>query len=121
MAKLLEKDGAEMMAALVSIATPIKRLMDDDEFSAAWKEATKKGLRTGMTDVLKIYVDIVPLLLGDKHLNDTMQILAVIEGTTVKALLKKKGTELLSDVVKAFDEQIKPFFSLLSLSVGVKP
>ena len=120
MAKLLEKNGAEMMAALVGIATPLKHLMDDPEFDKAFKEATKKGLKTKMTDILRIYADLTPHLFGDKHLNDTLAILAVIEGTSVKELLKMNGVDLLGDALKAFNEQIKPFFTRLGVSVGVK-
>lgn len=118
--KLLEKSGAEMCAALVSIASSLRRFMDDEEFDKAWKKATKKGLDTGMTDILKIYADIAPLLFGDAHLHDTMQILATIEGKTVKELMDMNGTELLADALKAFNEQIKPFFTQLGLSVGTK-
>ena len=120
MAKLLEKNGAEMCSALVSIASTLKHFMDDDEFDKAWKKATAKGLKTGMTDILKIYADLTPLLFGDKHLKDTMQILAVIEGKSVKELLAMNGTELLGDAFKAFNEQIRPFFSRLGISVGGK-
>ena len=120
MAKLMEKNGAEMMQALVGIAAPLKRLMDDPEFDRAFKEATKKGLKTGMTDVLQIYADLTPQLFGKKHLNDTLSILAVIEGTTVKELLAMNGVDLLGDALKAFNEQIKPFFLRLGISAGVK-
>ena len=118
MAKLLEKNGAEMCAALVSIAATLKKFMDDDEFDKAWQNATKEGVRLKQTDVLKVYADIVPLLFGEKHLNDTMQILAVIEGKSVKELLEMNGTELLTDALKAFNEQLKPFFTQLGISVG---
>lgn len=118
--KLLEKNGAEMMAALANIAIPLKHLMDDEEFDQAWKEATKKGLRMGMNDVLRIYADIAPLLLGDKHLKDTMAIISEIEGVSVKELLKMDGTEMLCDVLKAYKEQLQPFFIRLGLSVGGK-
>ena len=120
MAKLLEKNGAEMCAALVSIAAPIKKLMDDPEFDQAWKRATKKGLKTGMTDILQIYADLAPLLFGDKHVKDTLSILATIEGKPVNELLKMNGTEMLCDALKAFNEQLKPFFLQLGVSVGVK-
>lgn len=120
MAKLLEKNGAEMMAALVNISAPLKRFMDDPEFDKAWKEATKKGLQTKTTDVLKIYVELVPILLGKEHLKDTMEILAEIEGTTANKMLKMNGTELLGDLLKAYKEQLEPFFIQLGLSVGVK-
>ena len=120
MAKLMEKNGAEMMSALVSIAVPLKKFMDDEEFSQAWKRATKKGLKTGMSDILEIYAELAPLMFGDAHVKDTLAILAVVEGTTVRELLKMNGTELLADALKAFNEQIKPFFMRLNLSVGGK-
>lgn len=119
MAKLLEKNGAEMMAALAGIALPLKRFMEDPEFDKAWKEATKKGVTTGMTDVLKIYVDLAPLVFGDKHMKDTLAILSTIEGTSVKELLKMNGTDLLTDALAAYREQLLPFFTRLGLSAGV--
>lgn len=119
MAKLLEKNGAEMCAGLVSIASTLKKFMDDDEFDRAWKNATKKGMKTGMTDILKIYAELAPLLFGDKHLKDTLQILSVIEGKPVKEMLEMNGTELITDALNAFNEQIKPFFHRLGISVGV--
>ena len=118
MAKLMEKNGAEMCAALVSIAASLKRFIDDKEFDEAWKKATKKGVDMGMTDVLEVYVDLTPMLFGEKHLQDTMQILSVIEGKSVKELLDMNGTELIADAIKAFNEQLKPFFTQLGISVG---
>ena len=120
MAKLLEKNGAEMATALVNIAVPLKRFMEDAEFDEAFKDATKKGVQLGMTDVIQVYASLVPLLLGEKHLKDTLAILAEIEGTTVSKMLKMNGTELLGDMIKAFQEQIKPFIMQLGLSVGAK-
>lgn len=118
MAKLLEKNGAEMMAALANIAIPLKHFIEDEEFDAAWKKATKKGVSTGMTDILRIYADLAPMMLGDKHMKDTLAILSVIEGVSVGKMLKMDGTELLCDALAAWNEQIKPFFMRLGLSVG---
>lgn len=117
MAKLLEKNGAEMASALVSLATPLKNFMEDTEFSDAFKKCTKKGVKTQSSDILQIYVELVPHLFGDKHLKDTLQILAIIEGTTVQKMLKMNGTELMADAMSAWNEQIKPFFMQLGLSV----
>ena len=119
--KLLEKNGAEMAAMLVNMAARLRRFMDDKDFVHAWKEATKSGLKTGNSDVLEIYSEIVPLLLGEKHLKDTLAILADIEGKTVQEMLKMNGTELLADALQAYKEQILPFFTRLGLSAGVKP
>ena len=120
MAKLLEKNGAEMASALVNIAAPLKRFMDDPEFDKAFKAATRKGIRTKMTDVLQIYTDIAPHLFGEKHLHDTLTILSEIEGKPVKELLAMNGVELLGDALAAFKEQLTPFFQRLGISVGVK-
>ena len=119
--KLLEKNGAEMAAMLVNMAARLRRFMDDKDFVHAWKEATKKGLKTGNSDVLEIYAEIVPMLLGEKHLKDTLAILADIEGKTVQEMLKMNGTELLADALQAYREQVLPFFTRLGLSAGVKP
>ena len=116
MAKLLDKNGAEMASALVALATPMKNFMEDAEFSEAFKECTKKGIRTQSTDLLQIYTTLVPHLFGDKHLKDTLQILAIIEGTTVQKMLKMNGTELMADALAAWNEQIKPFFMRLGLT-----
>ena len=120
MKKLLEKNGAEMCAALVELSAPLKNFMDDPEFDRAFKEATKKGLKLQMTDVLQVYVDIVPQLFGEKHLKDTMKILSVIEGKSVKELLAMNGTDLIADTIAAFNEQIAPFFTRLGVSSGAK-
>lgn len=120
MAKLLEKNGAEMMSALVNIAIPLKHFMDDPKFDKAFKAATRKGLKTKMTDVLEIYTELTPQLFGEEHLHDTLAILAEIEGKTVKELLEMNGVDLLADALKAFKEQLKPFFIRLGISVGVQ-
>lgn len=120
MAKLMEKNGAEMAASLVKIAVPLRRFMEDAEFDEAWKKATKKGLDTGMTDVLRIYAELVPLLFGDAHLKDTLAILAEIEGVKVSEMLKMNGVDMIADALQAFNEQLKPFFTRLGISVGVK-
>ena len=116
--KLMEKNGAEMCAALVSIAAPIKRFLDDPEFDAAFKEATKKGLKMGTNDVLKVYADLVPMIFGDKHIKDTMAILSAIEGKSVKALLAMNGADLIADTIAAFNDQLAPFFTRLGISSG---
>lgn len=120
MAKLLEMNGAEMAAALVSISGSIKRFMEDETFKSAFKRATAEGVKKNATDLLEIYTDLVPMLFGEKHLRDTLGILATVEGTTVSKMLKMPGTELLKDAMGAWKEQIAPFFIQLGLTVGGK-
>lgn len=117
MAKLMEKNGAEICAALVAIAAPIRSFLEDEEFQDAFKKCTEKGVKSQLQGVLTIYADMIPLLFGDKHLRDTLTILATVEGTTVNKMLKMPGTELLADALKAWKEQIQPFFTQLGISV----
>ena len=116
MAKLLEKNGAEMCSALVSLAAPIKSFIEDTEFNETFKACTKKGMNSQLHGIAIIYADMVPLLFGDKHLKDTLAILSVIEGKSTKELLKMNGTELLRDAINAWKEQIQPFFTQLGVS-----
>lgn len=120
MAKLLEKNCSEMAAALVSIAAPIKNFLDDDEFMTEFRERTKDGVRNRATDILPVYSSLVPLLLGEKHLPDVLQILAVVEGKSVKEMLKMNGVDVLQDALVAWQTQIAPFFTRLGLSVQTK-
>lgn len=116
MAKLLEKNGAEMASALVALATPLRNFMEDAEFSEAFKECTRSGVKKKLTNILQIYTSLVPHLFGDKHLKDTLQVLAIVEGTSVSQMLKMNGTDLMVDALSAWNEQIKPFFMRLGLT-----
>ena len=116
MAKLLEMNTAEMASALVSISGAIKSFLSDDEFMTAFKERTKEGIRNRATDILPVYADLVPLLLGEKHLSDTILILATVEGKSVNQMLKMNGVEVIKDALLAWQEQIAPFFTQLGLS-----
>lgn len=116
-AKLLEKNGAEMCSALVSIAGSVRHFLDDEEFTEAFNECTKKGMKNELEGLLIIYADMTPYFFGKKHLNDTLQILAVVEGTTVKEMLKMNGVDLLKDAFDAWKEQIEPFFQRLGVTV----
>lgn len=116
--KLLEKNGAELCAALVSIAIPIKHFTDDEELISKFRECTERGYKYQLHEFAVVYAEIVPLLFGDKHLNDIMTILSVIEGKPVKDLLKMNGADLIVDAMNAWKEQIAPFFQRLGLSVS---
>ena len=115
--KLLEKNGAEICTALVSIAGVIRSFLDDDDLTRTFRECTKRGAKNQLEEFLQIYADMVPFLFGDKHRKNTLMILAEVEGTTVKEMLRMNGAELLADAIKAWKEQIAPFLSLLGISV----
>lgn len=117
MAKLLEKNGAEMCAALVGIAAPVKAFLEDKEFQDTFKECTKKGVNNQLQGFATIYADMVPLMFGKRHIKDTLTILSVIEGKSVNELMKMNGVEMLKDALEAWKEQIQPFFTQLGLTV----
>ena len=118
--KLLEKNGAEMCAALVSLAVPIKHFTEDTELIETFRECTKKGVEYKLHGIAVIYAEMTPLLFGEKHLNDIMTILSVVEGKSVKELLKMNGVDLMADAMQAWKEQISPFFQRLGLSVSTE-
>ena len=117
MAKLLEKNAAEMAASLVNISAPIKHFLEDEEFMELFREKTAEGIKNKTKDVLTVYAALAPLLFGEKHLKDVLTILAEVEGTDVKDMIKMNGTELLADALIAWNDQIAPFFTRLGLSV----
>ena len=111
--KLLEQNGAEMAATLVALAGPIRSFLDDDQFVAAWEECTKEGVRSRAGDVLKIYAAMSP---HKKHLKDTVAILAAVEGKSVRDMLEENGAELIADALRAWAEQLQPFFTQLGIT-----
>ena len=66
--KLMEKNGAELCAALVSIAAPIRSFIEDQELLDTWKHCTERGIVNKLQGFLMIYADMVPLLFGEKHM-----------------------------------------------------
>lgn len=115
--KLMEKNGADICNSLVTIAGPIRNFLDDKEFTDTFRQCTKRGAKDKLGEFLQIYADLVPLLFGEKHRRDTLLILAEIEGTTVKDMLRMNGAELLADAMKAWNEQVGPFFSRLGVTI----
>ncbi len=116
MPKLMEKNGAEICTALVNIAGPIRNFLEDAEFTEAFRECTKRGAKNQLEEFLHIYADLMPFLFGEKHRRDTLTILAEVEGTTVKAMLRMNGAELVADALDAWKEQIGPFFQRLGVT-----
>lgn len=115
--KLMEQTGAEMAVTLVTLAGPVRSFLDDAEFQEAWVACTKKGVKNQLTGFLTIYADMTPLLFGSKHLRDTMAIIAAIEGKSAEEALAGNGVDLLADAMKAWKEQLLPFFQRLGVSV----
>lgn len=116
MKKLAELTGFELAGVLAETAPAVGNLVADEEFWKKFQECTLRGTqlqRTGgtMQFILSAYAELVPLLLGEKHVGDVMQILAAVEGVPVKKVMAKNGFELIADVKEIFTEQLLPFFT----------
>lgn len=114
MPKLLEKNGAELIASLVNIAEPVGRIVDDEALFSAIVEATKKvdksPFRKGnIPYIMTMYATVVPLLFTETHIKDVLAILAEIEGGDANEMLAKNGADLVADFIAAWKEQIGPF------------
>lgn len=115
--KLLEMNGAELMAAFVQLAAPIGRLVEDDELFTTLMECSKAAVgaqaakRNRLGYFLSVYSKMVPKLLGDEHIRDTVEVVAIIEGKTVADLLGMNGAEMAADVMNAWREQLGPFLA----------
>lgn len=118
MAKLLEKNGAELMACLVNIAKPIGNLAEDEELFSKldFKTIPAHARKNKLAFIMYMYAEIAPLLFGPKHMKDIILILAEIEGKNPKDMVTMDGTELIDDAIKAWKEQIGPFFKLSGFS-----
>lgn len=126
MPKLLEKNGAELFASLVNIAGPIGNLVNDEHLFSTIKSCVEKisketsAIRTNNVAVLmRLFSEVAPILFGEAHLKDILQILAEIEGCTVPEMMNKNGADLFADALSAWKEQIGPFAKRAGLS-GLK-
>ncbi len=115
MAKLQELNGWELMGALADIAEPIGNLVNDDALWECFVDCTRKGVsvkeKTGLRFILQTYAKLIPLLLGQEHKRDTVQLLSAIEGKPVAEIMQMNGKELLEHFRSAISESLIPFFT----------
>lgn len=114
MAKLTELNGWDLMSALAELAEPVGNLVNDDDVWNCFKRCTKKGVslkpENGFRFLLKTYAELFPMLCGERHKMDTLKIIAIAEGKTIKEVMSKNGAEILRDFEKAYREVLEPFF-----------
>lgn len=120
MAKLIDQNAAELAGTLVSIAGAIKSFVEDEAFMTALSDASNKQVNGRTHAALVFLSDLTPYILSDKHLKDTIAILAAIEGEDPKKMLKKNGAEVLKDAIAAWNGQLKDFFLQLGVSVQTR-
>ena len=81
MAKLLDKTGAELIASLVNIAEPVGNIAKDDELFQGLVDCLKNfqekhptARNNNLVFLMTLYADMVPMLFGEKHLQDMMKL-----------------------------------------------
>ena len=121
MPKLLEKTGAELFASLANIAAPVGNIAKDEALFSALADCIRSNAASPLRNnnlvfLMSLYADLAPLLLTDAHMQDIVAILAEIEGCDAKEMLGMNGADLVADCVKAWKEQLGPFFERAGLS-----
>lgn len=115
MKKINEMTTMELSTLLLDIAEPMNNLASDDELFEAFRRCTLQGMklkqRNGLKFIMQTYGELVSKLLGEKHRMDTLRILAAVEGKPITELMTMNGTEVLADIKKAWEDNLKDFFS----------
>jgi len=113
--KIEELSGWELTSALVELAEPVGNLAADDRFWKVFKACTQRAVylreKDGLRFMLKSYSKLVPVLLSDEHKQDTMRILAVLEGAPYDEVMRRNGAEILKDLSRIFEDKVVPFFT----------
>ena len=113
--KLTEKNGWELTAALAELAGPVGRMAENDKLWDCVKRCTAKGVNLKQSDtmrfILQTYAELFPMLFDDEHRMDTFTIISVVEGIPLKEAMEKPGMEILRDIVDAYNQQLKGFFT----------
>lgn len=115
MRKLDDLTTAELMAVLADIAEPVANFAEDDEFFELFRKYTARGMLLKQRDtsrfLMRTYGRLVPMMIGEKHINDTMRILAAVTGTSVKEMMAMKGKQTIMLLKEAMNEYLTPFFT----------
>lgn len=93
MKKLSEMNAVELSAAICKMAEPASRLVEDERvFDVMRGMAEKlKEAKIPIKGIAVFLTTLVPVLLGDTHRNDTLEILAAVSGEDPEALKRKNG------------------------------
>lgn len=104
MRKIAEMNTDEMAIAICQMAEPVSNIMSDGMVSDAFVEMSKKlNKNSTLLQNIAVFTSVlVPVLLGEKHRNDTYAVLAALEGTTVENIRKQNGIKTAKDLFDVF-------------------
>lgn len=104
MRKISEMDMQEFPAVLCKIAPCAERLFSDKAVCDAFDkmgEYMKEG-QTAKTGFSLFALLLIPVLMNEKHIEDTYSILAAIEGVDVQKMKKLNGVKTTGDMFRLF-------------------
>lgn len=119
--KLKDMTGDQLFDALLEIAEPIGNIASDQELFDIFKEqsiAFRRGKIVNAQLYGTLFSRIIPLAIKN-HKTDVYKILAAVEGKKPSDMASMNGMELFRDAKDAWEEQLKPFFTLFA--GGEKP
>lgn len=104
MRKISEMDMQELPAMLCKIAPCAERLFSDIAVCDAFDkmgEYMKEG-QTAKTGFSLFALILIPVLMNEKHIEDTYAILSAIEGVDMKEIKKMNGVKTTGDLFRLF-------------------
>ena len=104
MKKIAEMNTEELGLMLCQIAEPASRIMSDGYVSEAFVEMGKRlDKKATMLQNIAVFVSVlVPVLLGERHRNDTYEVLAALEGKTPEDIRKQNGFKTAKELFDVF-------------------
>lgn len=104
MRKIAEMTMDELTLALCQMAEPASNIMSDGAVSEAFVEMGKKlNKKASLLQNIAVFTSVlVPVLLGEKHRDDTYAVLAALEGVTVEEIRKQNGIRTVKDLFEVF-------------------
>ena len=110
--KLSEMTTKQFASAVCSMAIPMQNIAKDEEINRAFSAISGKGESGSDMTVLQkggLLLELVPLLL-EKRFYDTVSIISVMTGKSVKEVEAQNGMQTLKDIRSFWDDDFACFF-----------
>ena len=117
--KLSEMTTDQSIDALVSIATPVSNIVEDDALVQQFKEYQDSGDKPMMELLPQMLKKLVPALF-QKHRADMYKIVSVLSGKSVQDIKAQPMSATIADVREIFDTDLMDFFTS-SVNSETKP
>lgn len=115
MRKLSELSTVEFAKTLCEIAEPAERLFSDSEVLdslAKMKNLREEARGNTIVYMARLMSSIVPVMLGETHINDVCVIVSAIKGVSVDEVRQQPGVDTMHDLwdMLVGDKELLNFF-----------